>query len=356
MSSVPEARSSSLLLQADNSEVGLVAELSKRHGYGAILTAPSNPKWDHQAYLVKGAEDFFNLTGTVPDLDANWYSGKHRRTGDSELSLSWAMQQVALGTPHIMTDAGYICAGHRDHLLSALDQAVALQDTIGRRLRATIALDAEWVRKEHSQLVDEFHERDLHIALAIGHPGDPLGPQSTVKGLMEIVKLGTVSLIRTDLSAFGAIASGAPDAAIGTRTSLRHVYTRKGAKGRSSDWPSIIVNSTMAYRTQDRINDLIFNFADDVLWTCYCSWCGGVKLDASLRPFDYVGITEHNYNVTAMIAHDVLSSPDPLKTWISKCKVAQSYILEVSAETGIPWDPPDFLGGWIANEPSLVGV
>lgn len=356
MSRPPAGPSSSLLLQAGYDEVELAANVSKQHGLGVVLVAPSDYRWNHHDLVATAAERFFELAGYMPDVDANWYSGSKRRPGDAELSLNWALRQIKLGTPTVTTDGGFVAAHRSDQLREALDRALAIQDAVGVRVRCMLAIDYLWLKERSAELIDELYSRDIEVALAVGHRDDPFGRQSTVRGLIDVLRLGTVSLHRTDLSALGALAMGAPTAAIGTRTSLRHVYTSSGGGRAASEWPSVIVGRTMAYRTQDRVNDFIMAFEDDALWRCFCDQCEGLRLDHALRPMRTAAITAHNYNVTAMLTQDVLGSSSPLDTWFSKCKVAQSYILQVADETGIPWNPPDFLGGWIANEPSRVGV
>jgi hypothetical protein len=353
----PTVPSSRIYLQARQDEVELVAPISGKHGFGTIYTAPSDYRRKNRFEdLLNTGYRHLELNALVPLLDANTYAGSGRKAGDAEMSQSWIRQQEKFGAGIALTDSGFVEADRLDQLTSLLDQAKELQQLVSIPVKTLIPLDATWLGVRPSELADEIYKRDLRdVALLVGHASDPFGAQRTVKGLLEVLKLGNISLYRSDLSVLPALASGASTGSIGTGTSLRHIYpvaSRGGYVPTGS--PSVIVGKTLAWRTQDRVNDYVSRFPDETVWSCRCSNCYGRRIDYSIRGFDEV--TSHNYNVIADLAEYVSSSSDPMGTWYSMCQTAQTTIYEVADSTGFSWEPPDFLGAWLATQPSTVGV
>jgi hypothetical protein len=348
----PAVPSTRIYLQARQDEVDLVAPVSSTHGFGTIYTAPSDHRRKNRFEdLLNTADRHLELNPSVPLLDANRYAGSGRKAGDAEMSGAWIRQQERFGVGIALTDSGFVEANRLDQLVGLLDQARELQQLVSIPVRTLIPLDATWLGVRPSELADEIYKRDLgDVALLVGHASDPFGAQRTVKGLIEVLALGNVSLFRSDLSILPALASGARTGAIGTGTSLRHIYPPTSGAG----YPSVIVRSTLAWRTQDRVNDYVSRFPDETVWSCRCSHCYGRRIDYSIRDFDEV--TAHNYNVIADLAEYMSSSPDPMRTWYSMCQTAQTTIYEVAESTGLAWEPPNFLGSWLATQPSTVGV
>jgi len=334
-----------------------VAPVSSDHGFGTIYTAPSDHRRKNRFEdLLYAGDRHLELNTSVPLFDANTYAGSGRKAGDAEMSRTWIRQQEKFGAGIALTDSGFVEANRLDQLVGLLDQAKELQQLVSIPVRTLIPLDATWLGVRSSELADEIYKRDLtDVALLIGHASDPFGAQRTVRGLLEVLALGNVSLYRSDLSVLPALASGARTGSIGTGTSLRHIYpvTSRGGYVPTGS-PSVIVRSTLAWRTQERVNDYVSRFPDETVWSCRCGNCYGRRIDYSIRGFDEV--TAHNYNVIADLAEYVASSSNPMRTWYSMCQTAQTTIYEVADSTGFAWEPPDFLGAWLATQPSTVGV
>ena len=69
----------------------------------------------------------------------------------------------------------------------------------------------------------------MPIALVLEHQKDPLSVLETVRGLVALIRqVPAVGLLCSDVSALGALAFGASWAAVGVRTSLRHLYPADG--------------------------------------------------------------------------------------------------------------------------------
>jgi hypothetical protein len=116
------------------------------------------------------------------------------------------------------------------------------------------------------------------VALMLGDPTDPLGSQAAVEGLVAMVTaLDSVALMRSDLSAIGAVARGALMGSIGTLTSCRNfVQPTKRAGGVPDDkTPSVLVEAIASYV---RGSKLEYVEGDRGILTCQCPVCDGRSL------------------------------------------------------------------------------
>jgi hypothetical protein len=347
----------SLSLHASLREVELAAQLTVEHGFGAILVAsPDVRRKQREEKLLDAAAAYTAITGIAAGVDANYYSGSSRRPGDAELSLSWIRMQHNAGVSIPQTDPGFVAADRFDQLVSLLDQSAAIQQSVSYPVRAVLPLDFTYLSKHHAILIDEIRKRELHeVSLLLGHPKDPFGVQKTAKGVLEVLELGNVGVHRTDLSAIPCLASGASSASIGTGTSLRHVFTGSAGGYVPTGSPSVIVPHTMAYRLQDRLNDYVSRFPDDIFWDCRCDNCYGRRVDIAVRTADHV--IAHNYNLIAEIADAVIGpTGGGMSTWFARSQSAQFRIEELAAETQLRWEAPAYLGAWLSTQRSTVGA
>lgn len=347
----PVAATRPVLLQANVEHLDLAVQLHHEFGFDVVLTASSDRRRDPFATLENASRSFTERTGAFAQLDANRYAGPNRRIGATDLTQEWGERQARLGVPLIMTDAGYTDEDIAQ-VRAAIQKAKQLQSALDAPVLATIAVGAPMLRKHRNELVDIMGDSGLEIGLALGHAKDPLSSAAVVKTLIELVGLGTVHPRRIDLSGIGALAFGAPTVSIGSTATLRHVYPSKGNGGPTSPWWSTLVPRTMNWRTHDRVMDAVSTFADHVFWNCPCRYCYGRSIASAVRTA--TAAMTHNFATVAMIAEDVLTSPDPRATWVSKCSSAQSYAYEVMEQSGPGWEPQDFLGAWVNNRPTPV--
>lgn len=356
---MPDRNTPRLYIQASQADFQFAAEIQANHGFGAILVAPSDSRrHQREEKLITAGEQYAKLTGFMPDLDANYYSGSNRRTGESAISLDWVRLQQKSGVPIPQTDPGFVEAERRDQLSSVLNQSVRIEQQMGVPIRSVLALDYTWITKHPSEVADAIDTSGLReVSLLLGHPTDPFGVQLTAQGMLKILPQGRVAVHRTDLSALPCLAAGAMSAAIGTGSGLRHIFTasRSGRGGYfPTGSPSIIIPGTLSWRLQDRLNDYLARFPDDHFWNCQCDNCYGRPIGIAVRTVE--AVTGHNYNLISDYLNQVLNSPDPMRTWYSMCQLAQFRIDEIASVTQLPWDAPGFLGAWLSTQTSKVGV
>jgi hypothetical protein len=341
-----------LSLQASVDETTLAANLYNLHGFEVVLTASSDRRRDPIKELRENARRFVELTGVTPEMDANRYAGPNRVMGGTEVDRAWCELQASLGAPVVTTNAGYLES--LIEVAAAIDAATEMQKIIDAPIRATISIPVNLLKTNGEAIIDLLGSSPVDVGLALGHAGDPMGTKYAVAAMMKIAALGNVASRRIDLSGIGVLAFGAAGAAIGTTATLRHVYPIQNGGGPVSPWWSTLVEKSLSWRTHDRVMDASSVFNDDVFWACLCDYCYGRPIYASIR--DNTAAIAHNYSVIVRISERVLSSPDPAATWLSMCRHAQTYAYEVEAQSGPAWAPQDYLGAWISNQPSLVGL
>lgn len=94
-------------------------------------------------------------------------------------------------------------------------------------------------------------------------------------------------------------------------------------------------------------------FPDHVFWNCPCENCYNRPIPFAVRT--EAEVVTHNFSVISRVASNLLASPDPRLSWFAMCQSAQTYAYQVRAESGPGWEPQDFLGAWLSNQPSRVG-
>jgi hypothetical protein len=205
-----------------------------------------------------------------------------------------------------------------------------------------------WLTTGLDELVGRLTDAAVPVALMLGDPTDPLGTRAAVEGLVAIVTaLDTVALMRSDLSAIGAIAYGALMGSIGTLTSSRHfVQPTKRAGGVSGDkTPSVLVEAIASYV---RGSKLEYVEGDGGLLTCHCPVCDGRSLTRFGQMLYVPEALFHNQHVWRAIARRVLGQAEAERPvgWSAACERALDALVELEARTGVGFPPPGYLRAW----------
>jgi hypothetical protein len=205
-----------------------------------------------------------------------------------------------------------------------------------------------WLTTHLDPLVGRLVDAAVPVALMLGDPTDPLGSQAAVEGLVAMVTaLDTVALMRSDLSAIGAVAWGALMGSIGTLTSSRHfVQPTKRAGGVSGDkTPSVLVEAIASYI---RGSKLEYVEGDGGLLTCHCPICDGRSLTRFGQTLYLPEAVFHNQHVWQAIAARVLGQAEAAQpvAWRAVCEQALDALVELEARTGVSFPPPGYLRAW----------
>ena len=270
---------------------------------------------------------------------------------DAFLAAGTSMQipvnfQLGLGLPWALTDSGYIDENDTLALESVLGQAAALSKN--RNIVAVLALSSKWLSDRSDELRRAIEKHAVPVALALGHAADPLGAKRNVAGLLHVLHSpASVGLIRSDLSAVGALACGASIGAIGTGSGLRHVYpvTKGGAS--APIYPSALVPASMGLVRLDKLAEAIALSPSELHWQCVCDVCQSRRMDYLLTDEE---VYWHNLAAASEVARQVLSGDQGASraSWIAHCRAAQFVNLDIEASTSMNWPGPAYLGAWIS--------
>lgn len=334
-----------ITVHAPASSAAAVSAVCEQENLGAVYTTPTtcsrSSRFAQATAVVRQHVTRAGSAGGVL-LDAQRYSGKARLSGIEPQDLQWTAHQRELGLPWALTDSGYI--GDKDF--------PALQNTLGEGSRhsgqtiVALPLHHSWLAQRADQLRHQIEAAGLPVALMLEHRDDPFSVRNNLQGLVEVLDARVpVGLLRCDISAVGALAHGAVVAAVGTRTSLRHIYPQqtKGGGGRPGRVAAIVPRGLL-YKQLDRIREAVLAEGDQTHWTCSCTFCAGRSLDWLISPEDAF---QHSLATLAAMTEYVLSSPDPCGTWKEKCRDAQFVNIDIETMTGLDWQPPPFLGHWL---------
>ena len=326
-----------LLVQASADAANIASSLANRSGSGIVLSGPQS--------LTAG----LRLTKTAPGVpllcDRRRYAGKSRASGRAPFDPRWLDGQRELNVPHVLSDSGYIGRGDVRALAAVLDQAVAA----GHDVTAVLPMHTNWLRGDLATLISEVSVRRVPIALVLEHQKDPLSVLETVRGLVALIRqVPAVGLLCSDVSALGALAFGASWAAVGVRTSLRHLYPADGGFGSPDGMPSALVDPALALIKVGKIAAAWAATPDDPVWACYCSVCHGRTLDWLLSATAEQA-NQHTFELLLDRRDGLMSLPGPLReqSWRAKCASA-AFQYEALALVGVAWDVPRFLLNWQA--------
>ena len=329
----------------DNAAV--VASVAVAGGIGAVYSTQMKMRGRKKRVkdlLARHADVGGDATTVV--FDASCYAGKNRDVGVRELDREWIRFQLAQDLPYAYTDSPYLPAGDRPALLSVLTQTVKMKLPVV----AVLALALDWLKKsrERQYLIDQVNRAGVPIAVVLEHEKDPLGIQAAVVGLVDVLAQVDVAviLLRSDVSAIGAVALGAAMGAVGTRSGQRHLFPRKPGRGGSrGEHISLFVPYAMSYRRLDTLAAAMAKAPDEQSWfTCDCPECAGRNLayvDTHERAYS------HSISALGVLAGHVLQDPTVAPTaWLSRCTHEQHVNLELESRLRSGWPVPDFLGAW----------
>jgi hypothetical protein len=336
-----------LFVQAPNAKVEQVAQLCATDQLGAVITIPTGKS--RNTTLVKTVEKFREIAG--PDAtfiaDANQYSGNNRSFAGEDLDEDWLKAQWDTGLPWALTNSGYVSKNDDASLRGLLEAGDRLAKTAAGNFMLGIPLDVQLVADRADEVRDLVEQFGIPVAFMLGSASDPLGSHKAVKGLVHLLKSPVpTSLLRTDMSAIGALCAGASIAAMGTSSALRHIFPPANGFGRATGVSAMVPQALSMHRVET-IALAMGLTPEELHWNCFCDGCQGRKLDHIL---DDVQAFRHNIFSTLDIARHAMSGPDSaanLQSWKSTCTAAQFVHMDIASSTGMRWDTPSFLGGWV---------
>jgi hypothetical protein len=265
----------------------------------------------------------------------------------------WLTRQQAAGVPLILTDTPRI----RNNDISELQKALARWDTIDEPTLVVLPLEPWWLREGLSHLIEEVRSAGRPVALVLLHWYNGLDRKGAVAGLLELISAVRplpVVLLRSDISAIGAVAHQAFAGFVGWSTSTRHgplpVRRPKGDDERDQS-PSVLVPALNDYLKTSmlpvfaRIRRLEVLRCDDRL-------CRGDSLlriaelsETDLRDSRRLA-SLHNLASTELLARRVLGPTEPRDAWWEACNAGAKTIASLT-ESGVSLPQHRWLRQWL---------
>lgn len=328
---------SALLVQCAPAQAVQAAELANRAGGGLVISGPN---------ALKKADELREQGFAFPILcDAQRYTGAKRTLAAADFNHQWLACQRDLGWP-VLTDSGYVGKHDVAGLRSILRRTLRL----GENAFAVLPLHADWLKESQDRdvLLDEVMATGVPIAVALEHSADPLGVQQVLRGLLMLLATDVpVILLRSDVSAIGALCHGAHAAAIGTTTGLRHIAPVPRTSGGGFRPPAIaaFVPQLLSYLSVDKLAAAVQRTPDNHLWICECTACGGRTMDhfATIRNerSRQTYAFRHSIELLYLLREEFFTRPlDHRQAWYARCDSVSCHHIEAGSR------PPSFLTAW----------
>lgn len=340
----------SIAVQSETSVAGIrsVAGICNESQLGVVLTLPA--RWPvTKTKILDALAPFREVTGSVEHalVDANRYSGTGRRVGAAPLDVDLVKAQLDAGQRYALTDSPYIPDGDVAALGGTLAQARAMR----RPVVAALPISYFWLKNRPKELREAINLGGVPVALMVEHAGDPMGVQAVVRGLVHVLGADQpVFVLRCDASAVAAVPYGASGGAIGTQTSLRHLYPLpkpgKSGGGRAARI-AVWVPRLMSYMSVEKVADLVQYPGMDQYFVCDCLACNGLLLDRIVNDQDAY---EHSLRaLTDFAARRLGTARTPelqRRALFEAGNLAQFAHQDIESTTGVPLEPPAFIGAW----------
>ncbi|MEV5544402.1 hypothetical protein AB0L13_47220 [Saccharopolyspora shandongensis] len=286
--------------------------------------------------------------------DAARYKGNRRYPASEPFDEQWILSQRKLDLL-VLTDSGYVGKGDVAGLRSILARAREL----GEGVIACLPLHISWLADGVwlTVLEEEILASGVVVALVLEHKNDPLGVQKVLRGLLTSLASGSpVLLLRSDVSAVGALCFGALAAAAGTTSGLRHLYpvSDENTAPRPAQ-VSVLIEHCLSYVGTDKVATAVQLTPDQVeRWECDCHTCNGRMMDHFATVLDrgkkqaaaFSHSLEILLNVHERLRFSSLTPYQRRNSWVEQCSVAGFYHLDIGRSVGGNWTIPRFLTSW----------
>jgi hypothetical protein len=265
----------------------------------------------------------------------------------------WLMRQRAAGVPLILTDTPRI----RNNDISELQKALARWNTIDEPTLVVLPLEPWWLREGLSRLIEEVRSAVRPVALVLLHRYNGLDLRRAVAGLLEFISAVRplpVVLLRSDISAIGAVAHEAFAGFVGWSANSRHgplPMRRPEGDDERDESPPVLVPSLNDYLKTSRLPVFARIRRLDVL-RCDDRVCRGDSLlriadlcETDLRDGRLLACL-HNLASTEQLARRVFAAADPRDAWWEACNAGATSIASI-AESGVSLPQHRWLRQWL---------
>ncbi|WP_037717317.1 MULTISPECIES: hypothetical protein [Actinomycetes] len=321
-----------LLVQCRPARSEALLGVCAAHGTGLVLTGRSATD------AVKRLREK-GFDGPIL-CDAERYAGKRRVCAGTGTHPEWCRKQRRLGLLPL-TDSGYLAArdwtGLRGILLAA-----AREPSV-----ATLPLSSWWFDSGPiaAALAREVNRHGVPVAVVLEHRADPFGVQKLLRAFLRFLAdcATPVLVLRCDISAVGLLCHGAHAAAVGTRSSLQHLYPASGGR---PGGPSVFVPRLLSYHRIETCSK-VFRRTPEIeqFWTCPCPVCE----DRTPAGLDRASAVEHDLDRQLALRDELFERPltaeQRRSSWHETCSHA-GYVHRQVAEAVRGWAEPANIRAW----------
>ncbi len=282
----------------------------------------------------------------------------HQAAIDSEPLFDydeWLTRQQAAGVPLILTDTPRI----RNDDRSALRKALARWATLDEATLVVLPIEPWWLRDGLPCLTEEVRAAGRPVAIVLLHRYNGFDAARTVTGLLTLisaVKPLPVVLLRSDISAVGAVAHQAFAGFVGWSANTRHgpLPIRRPDRAEDhdpDDSPSVLVPALHSYFKTSTLPAFSRARQADLL-CCGDPVCRGASLlEIAERSEDDLQAgrllaCRHNVASTERIARRILTAAEPQDAWWETCSAGAQASASL-AENGVSLPPSGWLRQWL---------
>ena len=265
----------------------------------------------------------------------------------------WLMRQQAAGLPLILTDTPRI----RNKDISALQKALARWDDIDEPTLVVLPLEPWWLREGLPRLIEEVQAAGRPVGLVLLHRYNGLDIKRAVASLLEFISAVRplpVVLLRTDISAVGAVAHQAFAGFVGWSANSRHgplPMPRPEGDDERDESPAVLVPALNDYLKTSKLPVFARIRRLDVL-RCDDRVCRGDSLlriadlsETSLRDGRMLAFL-HNLASTEQLARRIFAAADPRDAWWETCNAGAKLTASL-AERGVSLPQRRWLRQWL---------
>jgi hypothetical protein len=267
-------------------------------------------------------------------LDAARYAGDDRRSAAASFDERWIEGQRELGLP-VLTDSGYLAPHDTAGCLGILERAARL----GEDAIALLPMHPYWLADPHARgnLVRYVEVVGVPVAVVLERTVAPVDPVETLRGLLRLLGCAVpVIVLSADLSALGALSSGAAAAAVGTGAVWGD--PDPGRPERPRPWgagqPSVLIRQCLSYQPLPRVEAAMRRHPDNGMWHCTCSTCAGRSLAWLIGQPDPARAhlaLRHSAEILLDLRTELVGPSVHLsqRSWQARCATAASRLREV---------------------------
>jgi hypothetical protein len=265
----------------------------------------------------------------------------------------WLMRQQAAGVPLILTDTPRI----RNKDISALRKALARWDAIDEPTLVVLPIEPWWLREGLPGLIEGVRAAGRPVAVVLLHRYNSLDVKRAVAGLLKFisaVKPLPVVLLRSDISAVGAVAHQAFAGFVGWSANSRHgplPMPRPEGDDERDESPSVFVPALNDYLKTSKLSVFARIRRLDVL-RCDDRVCRGDSLlriadlsETDLRDGRMLACL-HNLASTEQLARRISAAADPRVAWWETCNAGATLTASL-AERGVSLPQRRWLRQWL---------